>query len=442
MSRLYSDYAYGPGPRTGCWWDETVTARPRPLLSGSHRCDVAIIGAGFTGLSAALHLARFGRKVVVLEAHHVGWGASGRNGGFCCLGGAKASDKALARKFGEKGLSDWHKTELTAVEFVEDLIADLGLSVDRHSDGETKLAHRPHDFDAMVEEAKAIRAKQGLDVTLIPKDELAAHGMNGPFHGAMTTKAGFALNPRKYVEGLARAAEDAGVRIFEASPVIEMAHQNAAHSLKSTEGILRADKVVVATNGYSSDRLPRWLADRYIPTQSSVMVTRPLTDSEIEAQGWSSGQMSYDSRHLLHYFRLMPDRRFLIGMRGGLLSSAGREAASRKRVRRDFERMFPAWSHVESAHHWSGFVCISREGTPFVGAVPGVQGAFAGLCYHGNGVAMGSYSGAILADLIHTAQTERRYPAVMSTPLRRFGLGPARRLVMPPAYAHFWWQDR
>ena len=442
MKRIYGRYAYGAGPRTGCWWDETAAPVSRPPLTGAERCDVAIIGAGFTGLSAALHLARAGLSVIVLEAERVGWGASGRNGGFCTLGGAKASDKAIERRYGVEGCDDWHRAEIAAVTLAAGLIEELGLDVDRHSRGETKLAHRPCDFEDMKAEAEVIRARRGLEVTLTEARDLAAAGMNGPFHGAMTVNAGFALNPRKYVDGLARGAEAAGALICDGSPVIGMTRERGTRMLRTPQGLVRAARVIVATNGYSSDDLPGWLSDRYIPTQSSVMVTRPMSEAEIAAQGWSSDQMSYDSRHLLHYFRLMPDRRFLIGMRGGLVSSAASEAATRRKVRRDFERMFPAWAHVESQHHWSGFVCISRRGTPFVGEVPGGDGLFAGLCYHGNGVAMGSYAGAVLADLVAHGKTGRVYPALMRDPLARFGLGALRRLVMPPAYAHFWWQDR
>ena len=100
MTRIFSDYAYGPGPRAGCWWDSTVEISDNPVLQGNVACDVVIVGAGFTGLSAAYHLARAGASVVVVDANAIGWGASGRNAGFCCLGGGKASDAGQARRSG------------------------------------------------------------------------------------------------------------------------------------------------------------------------------------------------------------------------------------------------------------------------------------------------------------------------------------------------------
>ena len=139
--------------------------------------------------------------------------------------------------------------------------------------------------------------------------------------------------------------------------------------------------------------------------------------------------MAYDTRNLLHYFRLMPDGRFLFGMRGGLRSSPSAEAASRRKILRDFASMFPAWKDVEITHSWSGMVSIARDQLPYVGPVPDMGGVFAGLCYHGNGVAMGSYcrrdAGADL--MLGNGQTD--LPATDDKPpsMARFPLGRARQ---------------
>lgn len=202
-------------------------------------------------------------------------------------------------------------------------------------------------------------AADGLILTE-PADLVAA-GMNGPFHGALTTPVGFGLNPRKYLFGLAGAAVKAGASLFQNSPVQALGRRPGGYILATPQGRVFCDTVLVATNGYSSEDMPDWLAARYMPTQSAVLVTRPLSDAEVAAQGWSSDQMTYDTRNLLHYFRLMPDRRFLFGMRGGLLSSAASERRVQANVRHDFERMFPAWKDVASPCHWSGMVCLARN---------------------------------------------------------------------------------
>lgn len=221
------------------------------------------------------------------------------------------------------------------------------------------------------------------------------------------------------------------------SPVTSVRRAAKGFSVVTPAGKVTADRVIVATNGYSSENLPPWFAGRYMPTQSSIIVTRPLTQEELTAQNWTSRQASYDTRSLLHYFRLMPDNRMLFGVRGGLMATAGSEARAMKRARADFDRMFPAWRHVETPHAWSGMVCIARKMMPFIGEVPGEPGMFASLCYHGNGVAMASYSGALLADLVQGKPPHHIYPEAMQRPLAKFELGRYRRAVMPFAYAGF-----
>lgn len=437
MKRVFGPYAYSDAPRTSCWWDDTVARCERPSFEGPQTYDVAIIGAGFTGVSAAYHLAKADVAVAVLDAQSLGWGASGRNGGFCCLGGGKLDDQALDKRFGASGRIAFRRTEKAAVDLVDNLTSDLKLDVDRHSHGETELAHRPKDFRTLSAQIGRLRENYEVDVELIEAADLAKHGMNGAFHGGLTIRAGFGLNPRKYIDGLAWAAEQEGAKIFDKSPVNRIEQTAQGFALHTPKGELNAERVIVATNGYSSDDLPDWLAGRYLPSQSNVLVTRPLTSAELNAQGWQSEQMAFDTRNLLHYFRLMPDRRFLFGLRGGLLSSPAAEKRARVRARHDFEKMFPAWRHVETTHNWSGMVCIARHQLPFVGEVPEVSGAFIGLCYHGNGVAMGSYAGALLADLVQGNEPERLFPEAMKQPLKRFELGRFRRLIMPGAYAAF-----
>jgi glycine/D-amino acid oxidase-like deaminating enzyme len=442
MKRLFGAYAYGEGPRTGCWWDETTDIAARPALDRSIRTDVAVIGAGFTGLNAARVLAQAGISVAVLEADRIGWGASGRNGGFCCLGGGMADDPTLDRRFGKSGRIEYRRTELAAIDLTEQVIDEIGIDVDRHSQGETSLAHRAKDMTALRAHAATLQENYGIGHMLHEAEALSGLGMAGPFYGGLTIDAGFALNPRKYLRGLAHVAEQAGAVIFEKSAAQALTREVDGWSLRINGHKLRADQVILATNGYSSEDLPEWLAGRYMPSQSSVIVTRPLSNAELEEAGWTSGQMAYDTRNLLHYFRLMPDNRFLFGMRGGLLTGPRSEAAAWANTRADFKAMFPAWKHVKIDHSWSGMVCIARDMQPFVGHVPSCDGLWAGLCYHGNGVAMGSYSGALLGQLVQGKVPDVPYPDALRKPLRRFELGYFRRALMPFAYGALKLADR
>lgn len=444
MRRVFSDHAYEDGRIAGCHWAEAVpdAALERRAPEGRIKADIAIVGAGFTGLSAALHLAQAGASVAVLDARFPGWGASGRNGGFCCLGGSKLGDADIDRRAGKQARLDWRRAEVAAVELVGDLLARHGIEADTHSRGETRLAHSP-GAARFESEMAACEENYGVTPEIIAKSDLAAQGFGGAFHGGLTTPIGFGLHPRKYAAGLLKAAEAAGAQVFGDAPVQRMTREGGTWRLSLPGGAeLRAGNVILATNGYSSEDMPDWMAARYMPAQSSVIVTRPMSEAELAAQGWTSDQMAYDTRHLLHYFRLMPDRRFLFGMRGGLRSTPASEAGIRRLIRRDFEAMFPAWREVETPFYWSGMVCLARDMAPYCGPVPGMPGVFAGFAYHGNGVAMGSYTGALLADLILARETSRIFPEIMQKPPARFPFGRFRRALMLPAYAAFGLRDK
>ena len=433
MRRIFGDYVYSNAPKSQCYWDTTCDIPECPTLTGDLDVDVAIIGGGFTGLHAALTLAKAGKQVAVLDANTPGWGASGRNGGFCCLGGGKANDAALDRRFGKSARLEWRRAEKAAVDYVALFLRENNISADVHSEGETLLAHNARRFADLREDLAAIAENYGVDAVLHEPDALAGLGMNAGFYGGITIPIGFGLNPRKYLSGLLSVTLDCGAHVFSETPVSDLCKVRDGWKLSIRERRINARHVIVATNGYSSEDVPPWLASRYMPVQSSVAVTRALTASELDVQGWTSQQMCYDTRNLLHYFRLMPGNRILFGARGGLGGTRSSDMRARRRLLRHFREMFPALEHVEMTHTWSGMVCMTWSQMPFVGAFPHARDLWGALAYHGNGIAMGSYAGHMIAKRI-LGDVLPKTPQVMQTPLKTFPLGPLRRALMPCVY--------
>jgi len=422
----------------GSYWEAGSPQQKQDRqLIGNAVFDVAVIGAGFAGLSAALKLAEAGVSVCVLEAEHVGYGASGRNGGFCCLGGTKLDARQLIRRFGLEEARKFAAFQVAGINLVAERLKSWGVDAQCHSEGEMYLAHREKDVPSLRLEAAFLKENFGIRTRLLSKRDLDSEGYGGPeFHGGLHMPYGFALNPMIYVHALADRVRKAGGKIFGKTPVNGMTRDGERWHLETDHGFIRARKVVLAGNAYASEGTPKWLHGRTLPVMSSIQVTRPLSESELQAQGWTADTMSADTRILLHYFRLLPDRRFLFGTRGGIFENAPALAAMQKRARSDFRRMFPAWADVEADFSWHGNVCLSRDLTPFVGQIPDLQGVYAAMGWHGSGIAMASLSGEKVAGLITGKLRPSDLPAPLQRPFRKFPLPAFRKLYLQGAY---WW---
>ena len=408
-------------------------------------CEVAIVGGGYAGLSAALHLARdHGIDARVLEAGGPGWGASGRNGGFACRGSAKLSMPAIARRFGAEAARDFHRAQCAAIDLVADLARREGIDVAASSPGEIVVAHRPGRMAELDAERRFQAEILGQASELWSRAELAERAFAGPeAHGALFTPVGFGIHPLRYALGLARAAIRHGARVHCHSRVVGWRTEGGRHRLITERGSLSAARVIVATAGFTEDGLHPAFAGTLLPVLSNIVTTRPLDAGERAAQGWRTDLMASDTRDLLFYFRMLPDGRFLFGARGGLDSSPASVAPMRAWLERRLGRMFPAWAGIETTHFWRGLTDITRDLLPHVGATAGVPGVFHALGWHGNGVAMATWAGRHLArEIAGALGPGEAAPRVMGLPLRRFPLPALRGLYARAAYAAYGLRDR
>ncbi|SNZ06734.1 NAD(P)/FAD-dependent oxidoreductase [Cohaesibacter gelatinilyticus] len=431
-NRLYDAHAYDIEAEPMSWWRDSC-AVPQFLynpLEGDKISDIAVIGGGVTGLNAALRLAKdHNQSVILLDSSYPGWGASGRNGGFCCMGGSRLSELAIARRLGVDEAHRFEMAQLQSIDHVAKIIDQLDLDVDRHSDGELVIAHSAKQATSLQEEAPLLSQKLDIEAHYRSASELKERGehLAGGF-GGLHIKAGFAIHPMKYTSGLATACHEVGARLCGQSDVVALSHEPTGRvRVHCTNGTVLAKRVLIATNGYASERAPLSMAGRTMPVMSNIIVTRPLTKDEQTTQGWWSGQMAYDSRNLLHYFRLMPDGRFLFGMRGSWDASESGLKRFENEVRKHFNRMFPTWAGVEHDYFWSGLVCMTYSGLPYIGPIEGSPNVWAALGYHGNGLAMGSWAGAQAADILASKMRHDALPAAFRQPLKAFPLPSLRK---------------
>ncbi|WP_342643251.1 NAD(P)/FAD-dependent oxidoreductase [Rhodoligotrophos ferricapiens] len=427
------------------YWEETAPPLGLPLvpLTGHQTCDVAIIGGGYTGISCALELAeRSAGRVVVLEAAEPGWGASGRNGGFVCIGAAKLPWPVMTARYGLADTRAFYRLQCDAVAALREMAQRYGFDADMSADGEIALAHKPSRLAEFRKEAQFLAETFGARCEILSGEDLRTRGLHSPaFHGGIFNPVGYSTHPLKLARGLARAAHAAGAIIHPHSPLRSWRASPGGHLLTTDRGLLEAKQVVFACNGFTQEQVVPLLKGRIMPVLSNILVTRPLSPEERAAQGWTSTTMCFDSRILLHYFRLLPDGRFLFGGRGGTDASRLGVAPMEQSLRRSFERMFPAWAEVQHTHFWQGLACLAYDLVPYLGPLDKARTVWTALAYHGNGVAMANWSGRMVGKLITGAERLEALPKVITRRLARYPAPNLRPAYLKAAYAWYGIRD-
>jgi gamma-glutamylputrescine oxidase len=406
-----------PGVHAPSWYAATATPLPElPALRGETRADVAIVGGGYAGLSAALHLAQAGLDVALVDAHRVGWGASGRNGGQLSHG-PRIDIRKYERMVGADDAAKVWAISTEATRLVKSLVADHAIACDLRS-GHLEAAWRERDMEDFHAYAEHVGARYGhRGLTVIPAEAFRARCDSPVYRGGMQDAEAGHLHPLNYALGLARAAHAAGARLHERSPALEVRDG----LVRCEHGAIRADWVLIACNGYLDD-LDRRVAARVMPINNFIVATEPLGDRNPVP----GGECVADTRFVINYFRPTPDGRLLFG--GGETYSQRFPADLAAPARAAMERVFPQLTGVRIDHAWGGTLAITRTRAPLFHRLSARRLAIGG--WSGAGVHMATMGGAIAAEAVRG--TMARWDVLERVPTPEF---PGGDRLRPPLLA-------
>jgi glycine/D-amino acid oxidase-like deaminating enzyme len=377
------------------WLDTVEIPVPGPR-EFPQRVDVAVIGAGFTGLSAARTLAKSGASVAVFDTQTIGWGASSRNGGMV-LTGLKLPASTLIARYGKEVTARMYAASLESIDFVERLVREENIACDFARCGHLEVACKRKHFDDFRRSAEETARHFHHHQRLIPKDQLQSEIGSAIYHGGLVDDSSAGVNPARLVAGLASAAERAGAAIFERAHVDQIQREGASGwKVATARGTLRAHNVIVATSGYTTRVTPA-LQKKIIPIGSYIIVTEVLPE-KLAAELSPRNRMIYDSKNYLYYYRLTPDRRMLFGGRAAFFpetSSTIRRSA--EILRRGMLSVYPQLRDATIEYVWGGTLDFAFDIMPHAGQLDGLHFS---LGYAGHGVAISTYLGDKVAQAI------------------------------------------
>jgi len=418
------------------FWLTTVEAPRVAVCELPERVDVAVIGAGFTGLSAARTLARGGARVAVLEAENVGWGASCRNGGMV-LSGLKLGTPILMKRYGREAAKRMYAASLESIDCVEEIVREEGIACDFARSGHLEVACKAKHFEEFRRGAETIEREFGHKLRIVEKNDLPSEIGSAIYYGGMVDEVSAGVNPARYVAGMGCAAVKAGAEVHEKTRVngLSRTAQSGESTWKvaTSRGVLHAKDVLVATSGYTSGTTPK-LQKKIIPIGSFIIVTDVLR-KELARELSPRGRMIYDSKNYLYYYRLTPDRRMLFGGRAAFFpenENTVRESAWI--LREGMISVYPKLRGVKVEYVWGGTLDFAFDIMPHAGRMDGM---YFSVGYAGHGVAMATLLGKRMAEAILTGRDENPFAGI-PFPGAPLGMYDGRPWFLP--FAGMWYK--
>lgn len=409
-----------PRDHVASYYAATASERTlRPALAGSLAVDVAIVGGGYTGLSAALELAGRGYQVALVEAERIGWGASGRNGGQINTG-YRMGPAALVARFGTDGAKRLWALGIEAKQLIRERIRAHAIACD-YKPGTIYAAMREADLEEIAADLDLTARVFGYDqATALDRHAMAERLGTAIYRGGLADAGGAHLHPLNYALGLARAAEAAGARIFEASRATRI--DPAGHGVETAAGRIAARQVLLCCNGYL-EGLMAPLAARILPISNYILATEPLGEAAARALIRDDVAVC-DSKFVVNYYRRSADHRLLFG--GGEVYTRRDPRDIKAFVRRHMLAVYPQLASARIDYGWGGRLAITMSRLPHLGRL--APDLYFAQGYSGQGVALAGLAGKLMAEAI--AGTAERFDVFARIPHRKF---PGGRLLRHPA---------
>jgi len=363
------------------------------------RADVVVVGGGFTGLSAALALAKKGAQVVLLEADRIGSAASGRNGGHVNNGFAQDYASMCAR-LGTERANLLYRSFDAGVDTVERIVNEEGIDCDFRRTGKLKLAAKPAHYDKLARSQELLAREVDPDTHMVSQAALSEELGSDAYYGGLVFAKSAGMHMGKFVQGLASAAARNGVRIHEHAPMTSLRRTQQGHEVGTPGGRVLARQVLLAT-GTSAVGPLAWFRRRIVPVGAYLIVTEPLPLDVLD-RILPRRRNATNTRNLVNFFRITPDNRLLFGGRARF-AAPGPESdrKSGEILRRDMIATFPYLANVRIDYCWGGLVDMTRDRLPRAGEHDGV---YYSMGYSGHGTQMSTYMGTVMADIIDGGQ--------------------------------------
>jgi len=391
-------------PYPQSYWADNSGDPPKDLgvINSDIDVDVAIIGSGYTGLSCALHLAKeHNVQAHVIEANQTAWGCSGRNAGFILKSTGRKPYSEMLKQWGKQITHGIYDEVCEAIDTVNQLIKS-GIDCDAQSKGYLRVAHKPSMIKSLHQQSKLLKEEFNYSTEILTREAIRADYFDSQdAFAAIRFDDCYGINPLKLAWGYQKIAQDAGVKVHTGSPIIHWAETpQKKQILRTPNGVITANKVVIASNGYTPKQFHLSVDNRTLPVLSQIIVTEPLTNQQLAETNFLTDNVVMDTRALKYYFRKLPDNRILFGGRGAISGKDADNPYFANRLLNVLRKSFPALHSINLDYSWSGWISISLDDLPHVRQADDHGNVFYSAGYCGNGVSFAVQAGKRLAQRV------------------------------------------